>query len=56
MKVIALFIGIAFSVFCLAIANNITVLFSSWDAGLQELLRDGFLVLSIFGILAGLLK
>jgi len=56
MNLMALFLGIVLMVFCLAVANNITAMFPSWNAGLQELLSGGFLVLGVFGIIVGLIK
>lgn len=56
MNLIALFLGVVLMLFCLAVANNIGAMFPSWNAGLQELLSGGFLVLGIFGIIVGLFK
>lgn len=52
---ISMLLGFAVLLICLAIANNINSIFSLGTDG-NDLLQSGFIVLGIFGLLAGVIK
>ena len=53
---IVLFCGLALFVLCLAMANATPTLFSTMPSDFQDLIRVGFQVLAIGGLLVGLFK
>jgi hypothetical protein len=56
MRYVSLIVGISVAALSLAIANDAPTLFNTLSTSGQELIRNGFLALSIGGLLIGFIK
>lgn len=56
MKVLNVIVGLALFVLALAVANAVPSIFNTYTTATQDLIRAGFQIIALIGLLAGLLK